>query len=157
MRFVFVWIFAIAALIMQPQRADAAPLTYPDLKTMVENLGYTSKEISKAGENPKFEVNASTQGFNVPIGFEVSPSGRYIWASANLGSASGIDGARALELLKKNFSIQPTSFWITGAGNLSIGMPIDNREVTPVHLKFVIDKLAGDVGATSSTWQVPAH
>lgn len=157
MRFLFVLFFSVAALIAQPHQASAAPLTYPQLKTMADNLGYVSKEIAKPSENPKFEVNAATQGFNVPIGFELSGSTRYIWASANLGAAGHIDGPRALELLKTNATIQPTSFWISSTGNLMIGIAIDNREVTPIHLKFVIDKIAADVGSTAQKWSPPAQ
>lgn len=34
-----------------------------------------------------------------------------------------------------------------------IGIAIDNRDVKPDTLKFVMDKLAGDVGKTSDVWQ----
>lgn len=131
--------------------ALAEPLTYAQLKTMVENMGYTPNEISKNAEGSIFEVTVSTASFNVPIAFEVSKSTRYIWARASLGP-SKLTGEKALEALKKNAETQPTVFWITASGNLVIGMAIDNREVTPAHLRFVIDKVAADVGATSSVW-----
>ncbi len=132
--------------------AFADPLQFDGLKTMVENMGYTPKIISKGDDNPKFEISISTPAFNVPLGVEISKSGRFIWASASLGE-SKLTGDGALAVLKKAQDIQPTSLWITSKGILMIGMAIDNREVTPAYLKYVFEKIAADVGATSSLWQ----
>ena len=38
---------------------------------------------------------------------------------------------------------------------LKIGMAIDNRDITPTHLKFVMEKVAADVGSTADVWQAP--
>ena len=140
-----------AASVLAAPIACADPLTYAGLKTMVANMGYTPKEIGTT-DSPKFEATVVTASFNVPVGFEVTKSSRYIWATASLG-ASKLDGERALLALKRSTDIQPTSFWITSKGILMIGIPIDNREVTPAHLKFVLEKLAGDVTQTTDVWQ----
>jgi hypothetical protein len=120
---------AAVALFAAPLTAAAHPLTYPALKAMVAGT------------------------FNVPVGFEVSKSGRYIWTTANLGE-SKLSGDAALSALKRIGEIQPTSIWITAKGLLMIGIAIDNRDVTPAHLKFVTDKLGEDVGKTADIWQV---
>jgi hypothetical protein len=142
---------AAAALLTAPLTAAADPLTYPALKTMVANMGFTPNEIGTA-ESPKFEASVKTESFNVPVGFEITKSARYIWATASLGP-SKLDGEGALLALKRASDIQPTSFWITAKGTLMIGIAIDNRDVKPDTLKFVMDKLAGDVGKTSDVWQ----
>lgn len=144
---------AAFALLAAPLTASADPLTYPGLKTLVTNMGFTPNEIGNP-ESPKFETTVKTADFNVPIGFEITKSGRYIWATASLG-ASKLDGAAALNMLKRMTDVQPTQFWITTKGVLMIGIAVDNREVTPAHMKFVMDKLADDIGKTTDVWQPP--
>lgn len=146
---------AVCVLAALPMTAAADPLTYPALKTMVEGMGYTPNELSKTTDEPKFEVTITTTGFNVPIGFEITKSGRYIWCTAYLGKST-LNGERALALLKRGPTVQPTSFWLTSSDDLKIGIAIDNRDVTPAHLKFIIEKLAADVGSTADIWQAPA-
>ena len=69
----------------------------------------------------------------------MAKSTRYIWCTANLGKST-LTGERALGLLNRGGSVQPTSFWITDSGDLKIGVAIDNRDVTPAHMKFVMEK-----------------
>lgn len=131
--------------------AVAQGIDAPQLKGMVQGMGYTVEDISDPGEPLKFEFTLVTENFNIPISLEVSPSGRYIWATCNLGEKD-IDEEAALGLLHANSEIQPTSFWISNSGRLMIGFPIDNRDVTPAHLKFVFDKLTSDVDGTADIW-----
>jgi len=142
---------AAVTLFAAPLTAAADPLTYPALKAMVAGMGFDAKEIGTATE-PKFTIDVKAGTFNVPVGFEVSKSGRYIWTTANLGE-SKLSGDAAISALKRIGEIQPTSIWITAKGLLMIGIAIDNRDVTPAHLKFVTDKLGEDVGKTSDIWQ----
>jgi hypothetical protein len=146
--------FAIA-LVLAPLGAVpavAAPVTYEQVKTMVANMGYTPTQISKGAESPKFEFAIKSGTFNVPIGVEISGSGKFIWLSVNLGTAPS-DPARAVALLKRIASTQPTHFWIASNGNLMCGMAIDNREVTPAALRLAIDKVGADVAASAPDWQ----
>lgn len=146
---------AIAAgiLAFMPLTAAADPLTYDTLKTLVTGLGYTPKDIGE--ESPKMEISVTTDAFNVPVGLEITKSARYIWVTANLGT-SKLDGERALQLLKRGSTVQPTQFWITSSNNLMVGVAVNNVEVTADTLKFVIDKLGGDVGKTADLWQASA-
>jgi hypothetical protein len=118
---------------------------------MVTNMGYTATEISKTSESPKFEFSVKAGTFNVPIGVEVSGSGKFIWLSVNLGTAP-TDPAKAVALLRRVASTQPTHFWITASGRLMCGMAVDNRDVTPAALRLAIDKLAADVAASAADW-----
>jgi len=151
MKFLIGAALAAAAMLVAPLTAAADPLTYPALKTMVTNTGFTTNELGST-ESPKFEATVKTESFNVPVGFEVTKSARYIWASASLG-ASKLTGDGALTALKRMTDIQPTSIWITSKGTLMMGIAIDNRDVKPDTLKFVMDKLAGDVAKTADIWQ----
>lgn len=142
---------ALAPVVL-PAPALAAPLSGGQLQAMVSNMGYAPKVLSKPGEAMKFEITTKAGTFNVPISFEISPSGRYIWATANLGSAATMGGDKALALLRKNVAIQPVMFWISTNNALICGMAIDNREVTPAHLKFVIEKIGADIAGSADVW-----
>lgn len=144
---------AVCALAALPLTAAADPLTYEALKTMVTGMGYTPKEIGET--TPKMEITVTTEAFNVPLGLEVTKSGRYVWATANLGQST-LDGARALEMIKRGTEFQPTQFWITSSNNLTIGLAINNIDIAPDTLKFAVEKLAADVGKSASLWQAPA-
>lgn len=140
------------ATMFMPMTAMADPLTYGGLKSMVEGMGHEVKETSSTPGSEKFEVTITTDAFNVPLGLEVSKSGRYVWCAASLGKST-LSPDRARMLLQRAGGVQPTSFWITDSGDLKIGVAIDNREVTPAHMKFVMEKLAADVGSTADLWQ----
>ena len=143
---------AVAAgiLAIAPISAWADPLTHAQLKTMIEGMGYPAKEIGKT--TPKLEITLTTPQFNVPAGVEITPSGRFIWITANLGE-SKLDGDRALQVLKRSQEWQPTQFWITSANTLTIGIAINNLDVTAETMKFALDKLGGDVGKSADLWQ----
>jgi len=143
------------AFLAAPLSAAADPVDFPRVIQMLEELGYTPKQLNKEGESPKSEIAATSGSWSVHLSFEVSPSKRFIWVSAFLGDAGHITGDKALDILKREASIQPTGFWITRTGGLMIGMYVENRDVTPDHLKFVIDKLVRDVEATSGLWAPP--
>ena len=140
----------VAAAYAAPMAA-ADPLTYDGLKTMLTGMGYTPKDIGKT--SPKIEILVVTDAFNVPIGLEITPSGRFIWATANLGE-SKIDGDRALQLLKRAPDWQPTQFWLTSSNTLTIGLAINNTDIKPDLMKFALEKIAGDVSKSSDVWQV---
>lgn len=141
----------VLAPLALPGAAMAAPLSYSQLSTMITNMGYTGKQISSDPAKPKLEISTKAGTFNVPMGIEVSPSGRFIWISVNLG-AKTLTAEQANAILKRAAAVQPTQFWYTDSGNLMVGMAIDNREVTPAYLRFVIDKVGADVAATADIW-----
>ncbi len=131
--------------------AMADPLTYAQLKALVEGMGYTPSDLTKNPESPIFEVTLTTANFKIPLAMEVSKSGRYVWVRATLG-ASKLTGDGALAMLKKQAELQPTMFWINSGGSLLVGMAVDNRDITPAHMRFVMDKVAADIDSTSALW-----
>lgn len=141
----------VLAPVALPSAALAAPLTYPQLVAMLRGMGYEPKELSTDPAKPKSEVQTKTAKFNVPIAFEISPSGRFIWLTIKLGD-SGVSGDTAIRILQRGASIQPTQFYLTSKNELMIAMPIDNRDVTPAYLRFVIEKLDADVDSTADLW-----
>lgn len=125
-----------------------------ELKTMVANLGFTTKDLSTDPAKPKTELVVTQGGFDIPIAAEVTSSKRFIWLTAFLGVKSSFADfdTRATKLLDSNYTIQPTQWYTTSKGNLMIGIAIENRNVTPAHLKWRIDKLATDVVNTKDLW-----
>ncbi|MEQ1785401.1 MAG: hypothetical protein ABMA14_28980 [Hyphomonadaceae bacterium] len=148
---------AMASTVLLAPVAGADPLNLEKMQAMVTGMGHTPKQQTKADGTPSttFEITITTEGFNVPIGVEISPSGRYIWCKASLGK-SQLTSDDAMAVLKRLSSVQPTTVWITSSDILMMGIAIDNRDVTPEHLKYIFDKLAADVGNMADLWQKPA-
>lgn len=95
MKILFGAALAAAAMLAAPLTAAADPLTYAALKTMVTNMGFTPNEICSA-ESPKFEASVKTESFNVPVGFEITKSTRYIWRRRRSGPRSSMAKGRCL-------------------------------------------------------------
>jgi hypothetical protein len=140
-------------MVMAALPAIAEPLDHAKLKTMLTGMGYTPKETGVA-PSQLLEVSITTASFNVPVGLEVSGSGRFVWARATLGDVN-LTGEQALEALRSNANTQPVMFWLTSKNQLVIGMAIDNRDITPEQLRFALDKIAVDVTNTAPIWNKP--
>lgn len=135
-------------------QSEEKALTGTELKAMVANLGYTPKDLEPNPEKLKIEFTVTKESLDIPVAAEVSGSKRYVWLTAFLGDKSKMDAfeQKAVKLLDKNFSIQPTMFYTTTKGNLMIGICVENRNVTPAILKWRIEKLVGDVASTEEVW-----
>lgn len=150
---------AIASLALVPALPlalqDPAPvqLDLAGLKTLVTNMGHELKDLSET----KFETTIVAEGFDVPIAFEVSSSGRYVWLTAFLGKVpeEGLAAEQANALLHQNHSIQPAHFYVTSNGNLMVGIAMENRSLDAVMMKRAITKVADDVVSTSEDWVLP--
>ena len=129
----------------EPKQLDAA-----GLKSMIEGLGYEVKDLVTDPGKEKYEFVVKTNGFNVPLGGEISPSKNYIWLTANLGAVK--TSTKYEELLRANSAIQPSFFYVTKSNYLMIALAIENRGVTPSWLKKGIDKVGNDVEAQASVW-----
>lgn len=141
---------------LAPQTTQATEkLDAAQLRAMVQGLGYEVTDINKEPGKEKFSVKMSTNGLDIPVGFEISPSGNYIWETVNLGDSNS--SVRFEELLKQNGVIQPSFFYITSSGRLMVAQAIDNRSVNASVLKRCLDKVAADVGKTKEIWMKPAN
>lgn len=141
---------AAGTLMAFPLSAAADPLNHEQLTSMIKNMGYEAKEIGKT--TPKLEITLTTPQFNVPAGIEITPSGRFIWITANLGE-SKLDGDKALQLLKRSKEWQPTQYWITDSNTLTVGLALNNIEIKPENMKFALEKLGADVAKSADLWQ----
>lgn len=120
---------------------------------MLVGLGFEEvKDISTVEGKEKFEVTVKGTSFNVPVALEISPSRRFVWLTALLGSFTTKHSGEAL--LRKNAEIQPSQFYVTKANNLQIALAAENRNVTSANLKFCMDKLVQDVSDSASVWNI---
>jgi hypothetical protein len=145
----------MASLIAMPTfslKQDFAATIKPDtLKTMISGLGYEMKDLT----TEKWEFTVTKSNTDIPIAAEISKSGARIWLTVFLGTISAKDKGDAgymLELLKKNSEIQPVQFYSTEKDELMMGLPLDNRGMSPAILRKQIDFLTDQVVATDKLW-----
>lgn len=150
---------AIAGLALVPafsflpqSMQDPAPLDLDGLKALIANMGYEKKDLSET----KFEISITQDTFDVPVAFEVSGSGRYIWLTAFLGKVpdEGLPALQANALLRRNHSIQPAHFYVTSTSSLMIGLAVENRGMDAVMMRRAVSKLAADVASSSDDWAI---
>jgi hypothetical protein len=123
------------------------------LREMLVQLGYEIDDIVKDEGKEKYSSKFTREGLNIPIGYEISPSGTYIWLTVNLGAAPTEGSPKTLALLKQNAKIQPTFFYITDSGRLMAALAVENRAVTNAVLRLRSEALADNVGKTKDAWQ----
>lgn len=129
------------------------PLDAARLKDMLIQMGYTVKDIGTEVGKEKYQVDIKTSSFNVPLGYEISPSKNYIWLTANLGKPKDSTSTVNSDMLKQNGKIQPCQFYITSKGILMMGLAVENRGLTPAIMRRHTDKITGDVSSTSALWK----
>ena len=142
-----------------PTQGELTPNSIPPLLT---GLGFDPKE-SGAGT---WDIVSTRGGLDVQIAVALSQSGRKLWMTvfvADLDDKWRADSAKLLELLRKNYEIQPAQFFVVKdaptAGpvkdSLKVAVALDNRGILPSDLKREIDKLTDDVVGSRSLWEKP--
>lgn len=126
----------------------------PKLKEMIVNIGYETRDLNSEKGKEKYEFTLKKGGLNIPVGAEISPSKNYIWLTVFLGDSKELSDlpGRSVNLLKQNFKVQPSLFYITEKGNLMIAMAIDNRSVDPPVLRRCLEKVTDDVVSSQALW-----
>lgn len=141
----------LTPLMVHAQNCDV--MTRAQLKEKLVEMGFEVKAINEQAGKEKYLVNHAGSGFNVPVGYEMSPSTNFIWLTANLGKAENLTGEKAMQMIKENAKIQPCFFYITSSGAIMMGLGVENRGVSIAILRRHIDKFVGDVSRTSAVWQ----
>jgi len=150
----FVMALCIACLLPLAGIAqDCAPMTTVQLREKLVQMGFEVKNINEKAGEEKYSVNHPGSGFNVPVGYEISPSKNFIWLTANLGKVENVTPEKSLEMVKENAKIQPCFFYITAKGFVMMGLGVENRGVSTAILRRHIDKFVADVSKTSAVWQ----
>lgn len=131
---------------------DCGPINQARLKELLVQLGHTVKDIVATPGKEKYEIKINKGGLDIPMGLEISPSTNYIWLTVNLGKAPS-DSLKYFKFIKQNSKIQPALFYVTDAGNLMMGLPVDNRGINNSLLKRYTEFIAGKVADTKDSWQ----
>jgi len=154
LRLMALWMLVCCGLYSFSGRAQSCdPITRTQLKEKLQEMGFTVKTINEKAGEEKYEVTHAGSGFNVPLGYEISPSTNFIWITAFLGKADTLSSEKPLAMLKENGKIQPSFFYITSKNNVMMAVAVENRGITPAILRRHIDKLVADVSKTSAVWQ----
>lgn len=139
-----------SALLLVGQDVPEARMKKATLKTVLVKLGYAPKELG----NGVFEVETLRAKEKVFVAVSVSPSENKIWLTGNYGPLTDkekSDPEFLLSLLEKNSEIQPAHFYVR-RGKLNIGMPVDNKQITPAALNKEINGFADTVVKTKPFW-----
>ena len=149
----FVIICCVWLLPLTGKGQDCKPLTRPQLRELLMQMGFTVNDIVKTEGKEKYEVSHPGPGFNVPLGYEISASTNFIWLTAFLGKPENLSDEKSTEMIRKNADIQPCFFYVTASGNIMMAVAVENRGVTSAILRRHIDKIVGDVSNTATIWQ----
>lgn len=135
-------------------QVDVSRLDASALKKMMEGLGCELKALNEEAGKEKWEFSNEKGGLTIPIAVELSASGNYIWMTVFLGSDMTDEKLREKGpgLLRGNFKVQPSQFYVTEKGNLMLGMAVDNRGVTSTWMRRCIDKVLADVADNQGLW-----
>jgi hypothetical protein len=142
------------ALVLPSAPQEPTTIDTPQLKALIEGLGYETKQIATNPEpgKEKYEFKITKSDLDVPLAAEVSPSKRYVWLTVFLGQPpTAVE--KHTEMLKRNAKIQPCFFYITEKGNMMIGLPVENRQVTSAVMRRTVDLIVNAVVDTKSVWQ----
>lgn len=143
----------LSVSLVKTNAQNCDPITRSQLREMLVQLGYEIKDLEKTPGKEKYEVMHKTSSFNVPVGYEISPSTNYVWLTVNLGPKPLESSAKNAQLLRQNAIIQPCQFYTSESGNLMMALALENRGVTNALLRTKSEFIASKVGETSTYWQ----
>lgn len=123
------------------------------LKDMLGQLGYEVKDLDTTAGKEKYSVTVTKSGLDIPIAFEISANGSYIWLTVNLGAMPDASSPKNQALLQKNSDIQPAQFYFSNSKKMMMAMPIENRDVTNALLRQRTDTVTDDVTGSKDVWQ----
>lgn len=144
---------AIAALVALCGFVQDTQITRPQLRSMLEQLGYEVKDLVKDAGKEKYTVTVTRGGLDIPIAYEISSNNGYIWLTVNLGDAPSESSSKNAALLRQNGKIQPCQFYVTEKGLLMMGFPVENKNVTNALLRQRTDTIADNVSKTEDIWK----
>ncbi|MBS1714299.1 MAG: hypothetical protein JST30_08165 [Armatimonadetes bacterium] len=137
----------VYSVVAAGQVQSEGKLTSDTLKKSLSDLGYETKDLNEK----KVEIKITKNGFDVPIAAEISPSTNYIWLTVFLGT--DVTDAKAGKLIRRNFKVQPSQFYVTEKGSLMMAIPVENRSMSNAVLRRALDKLSDDVVSTNEDWK----
>lgn len=132
---------------------NCSPITGSELRTMLINMGYTTKDLNTTPGSEQVQIKNTTSGLDIYLLCEVSPSKNFVWFTALLNSDSTNYQSRTKDLLKQNGIVQPAQFYISKNGSLKFGLAAENRGITAAILRRHIDMVSSNIANTKSFWE----
>ena len=159
---VFLAGLAVGSTFLLHRPEQIGELTSTSIPLLLTGLGFAPKESGTG----TWEITSTRGGLDVPIAVALSKSNRKLWMTvflAEFDDKRRTDAVGLLELLRKNFEIQPAQFFVVkeepASGpikdSLKVAVALDNRGITPADLKREIDKLTDDVVGSRAVWEKP--
>ena len=137
-------------------RAQGTQLTPESLKSMIENLGYTTTSSTNSDGVVTYNITLTPQGWTIDTDVNLSKDQSNIWIWANLTKipdGQSIDGDALLTMLKENDTMGPFFFSYTDtARRFFINIALANQNVTPAKMRSELDALAANVVRTQDMW-----
>lgn len=146
---------------VKPEPAKVAAsesLNDESLLQMMRGLGYEPYQTGTFSDGIKFYwVKMDREGYVFNVRFSLSPDKSVVWLQTYLGDVPAADKI-APQTLQKLIEAQNSAvgrFWIS-ENKLYYQLPIDNRSVTPQHLRNRIDTFARVLKSTADLWKTSA-
>ena len=134
------------------QAQTGETLNDESMKTMLGNMGYEPKNLSKG-----FLLAIKQDTWTINLQVVLSPDNRKIGLNANLGKvddASTVTAEQWMNLLISNGDIDPSAFYYDKTQKkLYLHRSFDNRAIISAILRKEIENFASNVRATESLWK----
>ncbi len=151
-------LFVCACLLFSSvaMRAQGTQLTPESLKTMLENLGYTTTSSTNSDGVVTYEIKLTPQDWSIVTDVNLSKDQSNIWMWAiltKIPDGQVFDPDTLLTMLKENDSMGPFFFSYTDSSRrFFINLALANQNVTPAKMRSELDQLAGNVVRTQNMW-----
>ena len=130
---------------------EAATLDNDSLKTMLDNMGYAPKSLSKG-----YLIAVQRDGWTYNMQLVISGDQTKVGINANLGSVDDpttVNADQWRTLLEKNSDIDPSAFYFDkDQHKLYLHRVVDNRALTAEILRKQIDNFCSNIHDTSDSW-----
>ncbi len=134
------------------EKTRAPRLTHPELKQMVDGMGFETKAVN----DKYFQFRHVVDNRTTFIGMHLSPDGSNIWFEADLVAIEDAQKTPAktwFDLLSENNTIGPSHFaYCPTAKSLYLYRPVANQDMTSARLREQIDIYLRTIRETSKLW-----
>ena len=137
---------------------DAKPagvLTAENIKEKLENLGFEPKHNGNTPADIYYRINLNRDDYRFALDVGLSKNGQNVWFLAPLRQLPEPKDVRP-DILEKmlalNDKIGPTHMSMGSNRMLYLNVAIENRDITPVRLRQVIDSFCNDIRGSESLW-----
>jgi hypothetical protein len=145
-------LWGCTALLPVVRAQQSGALTESGLQQMLDGLGYPPKKLSVG-----YLIVVKQDTWTISIQVVESKDQTKIGLNANLGQIPKLEdvpAAQWLGLLEANRDIDPSAFFVDKSNQkLYLHRTMDNRDVTPAHLRQEIDNFSAAIRSTQKSWE----